>query len=182
MNTAPLRTTSIRVIRSEDSLNPREDGDCLGKMICFHGRYRLGDKHTYRTPHDFHDSPEFQKAQKSGLILPLYLYDHSGITMSTIPFSCPWDSGQVGFIYTTLERYTMFTGRKALNKTLKAKLLESLRQEVKTYSHYLEGEVYDLEVDGEIVCCGFYGTDWATNGLMEYVPEGVRNPDLWDIE
>lgn len=175
-------TTEVRVLRSTDPLNPREDGDSLGKMICFHGRYRLGDKHTYRTPDDFHASDEFRKAQKSGLILPLYLYDHSGITMRTYPFDCPWDSGQVGFIYTNLERYKMLTGRKALNKTLKAKLLESLRQEVKTYSQYLEGEVYDLEVDGEIICCGFYGTDWATNGLMEYVPEGVRNPDLWDIE
>ena len=32
-------------------------------------------------------------------MLPLYLYDHSGITMSTGPFSCQWDSGQVGWIY-----------------------------------------------------------------------------------
>ena len=33
------------------------------------------------------------------VILPLYLYDHSGITMNTCGFSCPWDSGQVGWIY-----------------------------------------------------------------------------------
>lgn len=32
------------------------------------------------------------------LMLPLYLYDHSGITMNTTGFSCPWDSGQVGWI------------------------------------------------------------------------------------
>ena len=30
--------------------------------------------------------------------LPLYLYDHSGITMSTGSFCDSWDSGQVGFI------------------------------------------------------------------------------------
>jgi hypothetical protein len=33
--------------------------------------------------------------------LPLWLYDHSGITMScgaANPFYCPWDSGQVGWI------------------------------------------------------------------------------------
>ena len=181
MNTATLRTTSVRVLRSSDPLNPRDD-DCLGVMVCFHGRYRLGDKHTYRSPDEFHDSPEFRKAEKSGLILPLYLYDHGGITMRTYPFDCPWDSGQVGFIYTNFERYKMFTGKKALNKTSKEKVLKWLHNEVKTYSQYLEGEVYDLEVDGEIVCCGFYGTDWTTNGLMDYVPEGMSNPDLWDIE
>ena len=37
------------------------------------------------------------------LMLPLYLYDHSGITMNTTGFSCPWDSGQVGccLLYTS---------------------------------------------------------------------------------
>ena len=37
------------------------------------------------------------------LMLPLYLYDHSGITMNTTGFSCPWDSGQVGWIYASKE-------------------------------------------------------------------------------
>lgn len=32
-------------------------------------------------------------------ILPLYLYDHSGLTMSTNDFGDRWDSGCVGFIY-----------------------------------------------------------------------------------
>lgn len=32
-------------------------------------------------------------------ILPLYLYDHSGLTMSTSDFGDRWDSGCVGFIY-----------------------------------------------------------------------------------
>ena len=35
--------------------------------------------------------------------LPVYLYDHSGLVLQTTPFSCPWDSGHVGIIYTTLE-------------------------------------------------------------------------------
>lgn len=32
-------------------------------------------------------------------ILPLYLFDHSGLTISTSDFNDPWDSGQVGYIY-----------------------------------------------------------------------------------
>ena len=27
------------------------------------------------------------------VMLPLYLYDHGGLTMNTSAFSCPWDSG-----------------------------------------------------------------------------------------
>ena len=182
MTITASRTTSIRLTTSTDPQNPREDGDTFGKMVCFHGRYNLGDKHQYRTPEEFHDSKEFKKAIVK---LPLYLYDHSGITMRTYPFDCPWDSGQVGYIIATMEQYKLLTGRKSINKSLKAKLLESLRAEVKVYDHYLTGEVYDLTVikDGEEdTVCGFYGTDWATNGVMDYVPEGMKNPDLWEIE
>ena len=34
-------------------LNPREDYDCLGKMVCWHGRYSLGEKHDFEEPRDF---------------------------------------------------------------------------------------------------------------------------------
>lgn len=48
------------------------------------------------------DSEIWTALEAAGLIvLPLHLYDHSGITMSTGGFSCPWDSGQVGYIYVT---------------------------------------------------------------------------------
>lgn len=71
-------------------------------------------------------------------ILPLYLYDHSGITMSTNRFNCPWDSGQVGYIYLTREKYEKET---ALEFTIKA-AHEILTGEVETYDYYLTGEVY----------------------------------------
>lgn len=44
------------------------------------------------------------------VLLPLYLYDHSGITMKTSGFSCPWDSGQVGFIYASKDTFKKETG------------------------------------------------------------------------
>jgi hypothetical protein len=176
-------TETVRITRNPDPSNPREDADYLGQIICFHGRYRLCDKHQWRTPEEFHASAEFRNAIVK---LPLYLYDHSGITMSTAPFSCPWDSGQVGYIICTMARYKMMTGRKAINKALKDRLVQSLQNEVKEYDHYLTGEVYDLEIleDGEVTDSvgGFYGTEWEKNGLMGYVPNHLRNKDLWEIE
>lgn len=38
---------------SHTPLNPREDHDCLGKMVCWHSRYSLGEKHDYDEPSDF---------------------------------------------------------------------------------------------------------------------------------
>jgi len=88
--------------------NPREWGN-LTKMICFHRRYNLGDKHNYR--HDDYNNwdemkKDIMKRENVGVILPLYLYDHSGITISTTPFNCPFDSGQIGFIY--IRKDTLF--------------------------------------------------------------------------
>jgi hypothetical protein len=74
--------------------------------------------------------------------LPLFLYDHSGITMSTGRFSCPWDSGQVGFIYVSREKVREEYGWKVITKKREEKIVEILRDEVKTYDQYLTGDVY----------------------------------------
>lgn len=101
--------------------------------------------------------------------MKLNLYDHSGITMSTSPFSCPWDSGQVGVIYCTYERirqeYDLNPG-EIPGETIK-RVIEILEQEVKTYDQYLRGKVYGYEIkdaDGEHLdsCWGFYQNESVT--------------------
>lgn len=37
----------LQVMMDEEPLNPREDYDNFGKMVCWHKRYNLGDKHDY---------------------------------------------------------------------------------------------------------------------------------------
>ena len=46
-----IKTAVIMV--DSNPLHPRLDQDNLGKMVCWHSRDRLGDKHEYRSPHDF---------------------------------------------------------------------------------------------------------------------------------
>lgn len=239
--------------------SPRE-WDNLGRMICFHSRYSLGDKHSYGNPIDFlrdayahaisdggkalvrylksgkahgayleynrhthewdlhectylrtvlgRSEPAWevtQSAPKSQLrddgwfwdyllesltesdlvellnalpdcvLLPLYLYDHSGITMNTGGFSCPWDSGQVGWIF-------------ADGNTIRKEYSNANRQSVATAESVLEGEVsvYDdfirgdcwyfrLYENGEEVdsCGGFYG-DVEKSGIEEYLPDEAK--------
>lgn len=126
------------------------------------------------------------------IILPLYLYDHSGLSMSCSGFSCSWDSGQVGYIYCTAEHAVAECG--SLDKARKC-----LQAEVTTYDQYLQGDVwgYVVEesrhistvrtVDGiqeepeeseewECVdsCWGFYGDDPFNNGMAEHIPEELH--------
>lgn len=124
-------------ITEADMSDPRIYKDLhLGKMICFHRRYNLGDKHDFRDPHEFQQFLEDNK-NEIYCALPLYLYDHSGITMSTTPFNDPWDSGQVGYIYCTKKDVEDL----GLNPDeAHEHIEESLKDEVKEYDEWLTGD------------------------------------------
>lgn len=53
----PLAATrapyTLFIVDDDMPLTPREDYDCLGKMVCWHGRYSLGEKHDFEEPRDF---------------------------------------------------------------------------------------------------------------------------------
>lgn len=110
------------------------------------------------------------------VMLPLYLYDHSGITISTGPFNCPWDSGQVGYIYVTKEAIkSEFTYQKVTKKA-RQKAIEIMQSEVKTYDQYLTGSVYgytieptdeNKNIECDDSCWGFFGYDHKASGLLE---------------
>jgi hypothetical protein len=141
---------NIQIYQDYDPFSPRE-WDNRSKMVCFHGRYTLGDKHEFRDPESFE---EFLTANKANLyVLPLYLYDHGGITISTTPFNCRFDSGQVGFIYITKE--------KALEEGIHDPF-KTMKQEVETYNDYLVGNCYGYSIydeQGEYLdsCGGYLG-------------------------
>lgn len=121
-----------------------------------------------------------ERAFEKAVVLPLYLYDHSGITISTGPFSCVWDSGQVGWIYVTHENIRKEYGWKRLTKKRLKQIEGYLKGEVDVYDDYLTGAVYGYVVedpDGIDVedgsCWGFYGHDHEKSGLLEAARSAV---------
>jgi len=148
---------NIKIYLDEDPENPRTAWDNFGHMICFHSRYNLGDKHDM----SLEDAKELEKS-KDVISLPLYLYDHSGLTIRTYPFSCPWDSGKIGFVYVTKEEVRKEYSCKLVTKEIKEKVINLLRSEVEEYNNYLTGEVYGYRIvdDNEEErdsCWGFFG-------------------------
>lgn len=99
---------------------------------------------------------------RGGVVLPLYLYDHSGITMRTSDFGDRWDSGQIGWIYATAQKIKEEWGDAP---DAKKNATECLMAEVKEYDKFIRGEVYGyvIEKDGEQVdsCWGFIGDEPA---------------------
>lgn len=118
------------------------------------------------------DLLELMQELRDCVILPLYLYDHGGITMNTGGFSCPWDSGQVGWIFTdsdAIRKAYGNCGRKSMETATAA-----LGDEVEVYDHYLQNDCwyYRLYDSGEEIDSsgGFIG-DVESCGIEDCLPE-----------
>jgi hypothetical protein len=172
LRTETYKKYSVKIYQDEDYESPRTWG-CLGTMTCFHRRYNLGDKHDYRDP----DQLDWEILRRDDVLsLPLYLYDHSGITMRTQPFGDRWDSGKVGYIYVTFDKIQKEFG--LVNLKTKAKALRAMQAEVKVYDQYLTGDVYGYEVlapNGEEVdsCWGYYGDTAKEGGALSAAKEFI---------
>ena len=172
-----------------DDLNPcsPREFDNLGTMVCFHRRYNLGDETELKSS-DFSSWEELEnylyKEENALIAIPVFMYDHSGLWINTTGFSCPWDSGQVGYIYVSKEKVRREYSCKRISKKLKKMIREMLCSEVDLYNDYLSGNVYgftltDKENAEEIdSSCGFYGTDYIENGIFDYVSSYFTKAEL----
>jgi len=126
-------------VRAETDLelwNPRDSIFNLGTMVCYHPRYNIGDK-------EFLDADlEFKEI----LGLPIYLYEHDGIKISTEPLSCPLDSSQVGWIYVTRKKARDSFGWRKLSEKREAVVYDALKAEVDEYNSFLSGDVYYCDI------------------------------------
>jgi len=146
----------ILIEQDDNPINPRMENTNLGIMLCKHRRYNLGD--------DVNANKDEVLNMLAGkikdvVVLPLYLLDHSGITMNTTGFSCPWDSGMVGCIYADYNKIRSWYGVKKVTKNLIEKVKDTFRNEVKAYADYISGNVYCytiLKDNEEMDSCGGY--------------------------
>lgn len=161
-HTEKYKGYDIEIYYDEDPENPRE-WDKLGTMALFHNKYVLGDKVTFHT-NDFDGWDEMMryiiKTYKPVIIKPVYLYDHSGITISTTPFGCSWDSGKIGFYYFTRKQAMDIFGWKRITAKRSKRINKLMEGRLDIYDSYLRGEVFyfhveynDETLDG---CSGYY--------------------------
>lgn len=173
---------SIEILRDDDPMSPR-DWDNLGTMICFHKKYTLGDAHDLSSSQfdGWKATEEYiRSVYCAAVVLPLFLIDHSGLSMGTKDFADPWDSGQVGFIYVTKVRALKEYSVKRLSPKHLAKITEVLKSEVATYDQYLRGDVWgyvikDKDGDEAGSCWGNYGHDYCVDEAMRELGGLLKN-------
>ncbi len=174
----------IDIIQDESPESPRT-WDNLGTIVSKKG---YGDEHEFNW-NDYNSYDEYQKdierKKNVGVILSVYKYEHGGVVLNTKGFSCPWDSCQIGFIYITKEKIREEYSVKRITKDIIERVTKYLESEIKTYSQYLNGEVYGYRVfkveNGEEEeldsCWGFYGEDECmeeAEGMVRYYIENEK--------
>ena len=164
---------TLKVEQDDIAESPRRWNNVC-TMICFHGRYDLGDNHDYDDSDEFFNDilcnicgmsaddieelptrEKYRLAKESDKVYfkDLNLYDHSGLTISTssaYPYNDRWDAGCVGWIYVSKERmFKECMGITEENWQERAdKILEG---EVETYDLYLRGDVYGYILTKHVV-------------------------------
>lgn len=158
-----ITTTDGRILRlvieqDQFSEDPRS-WDNLGTMLCCHRDYNLGDCNTNRETElqlaeicrkygksdeeidemAFAEEVQFILEQDDVCGLPLWLYDHSGISISTSR-QCSWDSSFVGLIFVEKDSYLAQMGLKE-DIYWKVRAEKTLESEIEIYNDFLEGNV-----------------------------------------
>ena len=192
----------LRIEQDLFAESPR-DWDNMTTMICWHNRHNIGDVHNYCNPEEFlkdllreyvsEDEIDEDKLEDMCLndclialeeyivIVPLYLYEHSGITISTGDFGDRWDSAQIGYVYISKKKifdeslslpYLDENGNEvkiehlhedapstysfkqipADDKNWKEIAHHYINSEVDTYDQYLRGDVFRYIIEKHIFC------------------------------
>jgi hypothetical protein len=178
VETIQITPTIRAVIDYDQDADSPENWDQLGKIAYSSSRYTLGTENVSRERLD-----EISRGIENGTLIgtEVYAYCHGGSMIAAgtrlkngtyalhNPFSCPWDSGQSGFVYVEKAKALAECGHKILTAKAKAQTLQILAGEVACFSQYLEGDVYAITIEHLVdaewemtdSCCGFYGLDYA---------------------
>lgn len=180
-----MNELKIIVEQDDDATSPyAEDEWTLSKVALFHKRMNFPN-HSGLNTDDFESWDALRDAlEAEGAlgILPVWMYDHSGMTLrvgAENPFTDGWDSGQVGFVYSTEELLAEWGLADESVFFMK-------NYEVEQYSNFLNGNVFRFRVedlDGNVLdsCGGYYA---EVDALTEAQDSAVRlqHNHVWDTE
>lgn len=169
VNVVPSKHT-VEIVHDDSPENPRKN-DNVGVMFCEHSRYNLGD--------DDAQDPRDMRTEAFALRLPIYMYDHSGLAFSHTPFSCQWDSGQLGDHYITVEAAAENWPSLSGDELMKV-MVQCLTAELEEYAHYVNGNAWGFRVldeEGEEVnaCWGFLGDDLDETGILDHIDNELHD-------
>lgn len=107
----------------------------------------IDEEYRYSTPSEEYLDELLDLVKKYGVIEKIYRYEHSAIAYSTSPFSCRWDSGQVGYAFMSKPAALKYFNAKRFTKKI-AKLAEQyLDDAVSEYSDAINAENFYIRIE-----------------------------------
>ena len=185
----------LAIWSDDDTRNDSREWDNVARLYLWHSNYNLGDKNNHETSDDLLQSlasdegieTTGEEAERELLellknsykIMPVYLYDHSGVSVSVAPFSCKFDSGWCGFAI--LSKQDAIKELGATEEDWEEKAEKQIKNEVEIYNVYISGEVcgFSLYEEKACPCCGRVeleyvdscGGFYSTGDMLEYLPK-----------
>lgn len=171
--------------------SPREC-DNMSVMVMFHKKYDIGDKDHGYDMADYDSWDALKKAiiekEKPLTVLPVYMFDHSGLTFSTDDASFRaqdpnrWDWGMVGFVFVRGDHPDLGQYDELPGKVEAAERMAKL--ELEEYDKWQRGDVWHVKIDrmdadggegGEEVdsCGGFIGYDYAVEEAGRMLDDAI---------
>ncbi len=160
-----FRGYKIRIETDDDPLDPR-DRDLMGIIGEWHSRMTFGDfkiskDGVYRSKFpdytkevairegrlwELEDIEQFMESQ-GWLWKPLYMISHSGTRLSLYDPECPFDSGQVGYVYITKENIRRQLGVKLVTKPVREEAWKWVEDELNDLDNYMNGGQYRFFIE-----------------------------------
>lgn len=170
---------TVRVVIDEGPTEcPLDHHDSNVRLVLFERHGYVNDSGVSRKQKSPFTDPESVctwAAENGFHCYPVFKYEHGNVAYSTAPFSCPWDSGQAGYLLLSLEEWP----------EMDDKADSYAKGTLESYTAWCNGSVYGWIVedeDGENLesCWGYIGeSDYALEeGLsMAAHLEKARNRD-----
>ena len=173
INSIEYKGMTIRICYDENADSPRA-WDNVGTIYSNHRDYNP-DGHKIDEIENEDGKLVSEELDRRFIWLPVYYYEHSGLSVSTkrdYPYNDRWDSGLFGIIAVEKERVRKDWGWKAITKKRSEQILRSLEGEIETFDSYCKGEVYGFVVEdeeGEHIdsCYGYYGDDGMKDAISD---------------
>lgn len=170
----------LEISRDTDIENPRENDCNAATFYCLKSpRSKIGD--TIDSAYYLNETKQTLAKTDEYAILPIYIYEHSGIALRTVPFPNIWDFACIGFAVANINDFmkqrisdTPVSRCEAMHRAE-----DCIRNELEAYSDYLAGKCWQYcitDEDGNVVdsCSGFIGDDLEKNGMLNYICDYIE--------
>lgn len=154
---------TVQVQYSEYPVDSPRDWDNAWKFMFAHKRYYMPNE-TDLSFDDYSSWKELETDLKKQYlhIVPVWMFDHSGLSFGIGDKPCPWDSGQVGFALLSKEDINNF----GLEDFSYDKLVDLLIEDLEVFGQYMNGTSYEYQIldeHGNVIdsCTGYYKLEYA---------------------